>query len=185
MTNFHDNPVEADGSMHNIRFLRNYIVNTASHGYCNQPTLGGPIYWIRNIQYKAPGGSTRGEATGAIFINNTTISETAPSRSANVHWVNNLMIGSNGADKIFNITTNTNYSSSDYNGYRLNPGAASAFGWNTPPFDVVAVTPTPQAPSPPTVTCPPPAGTVNYLCSRSFTTLADYAAATGQDTHSV
>ncbi len=43
MTNFHDNAFEADGSMHNVRFVRNFIINTPSHGYCNQPTLGGPI----------------------------------------------------------------------------------------------------------------------------------------------
>jgi len=182
MTNFHDNPFEADGSMHNVRFLRNYIVNTASHGYCNQPTLGGPIYWIRNIQYKAPGGSTRGEATGAIFINNTTVSETAPARSANVHWVNNLMLGANGSDRLFNITSNTNYSSSDYNGFRPNPTPVSpctdtsqagcSFGWNTPDFSVVAITPTPDAPNP-------------TLVNRGYATLGAYSAATGQDTHSI
>ena len=59
MTNFHDNAFEIDGSLHNIRVMRNMMVNSASHPMCNQPAGGGPIYWIRNIAYHAPGGSTR------------------------------------------------------------------------------------------------------------------------------
>jgi len=55
MTNFHDNAFEADGSMHNVRIMRNMMLNSASHPFCNQPDLGGPIYWIRNIAYNAPG----------------------------------------------------------------------------------------------------------------------------------
>ena len=56
ITNSHDNPIEADGSMHNIRIMRNMFINHASHAFCNQPTLGGPVYWIRNIAYHLPGG---------------------------------------------------------------------------------------------------------------------------------
>jgi len=59
MTNFHDNPFETDGGMHNIRVMRNLMLNSASHAFCNQPTLGGPTYWVRNIGYHLPGGSTR------------------------------------------------------------------------------------------------------------------------------
>ena len=59
ITNSHDNPIEADGSMHNIRVLRNMFINHPSHAFCNQPALGGPVYWIRNIGYNLPGGSTR------------------------------------------------------------------------------------------------------------------------------
>ena len=55
MTNFHDNAFEIDGSMHNVRVMRNMMVNSASHPFCNQPAIGGPIYWIRNIAYHAPG----------------------------------------------------------------------------------------------------------------------------------
>ena len=54
ITNSHDNPIEADGSMHNIRIMRNMLINHASHAFCNQPTLGGPVYWIRNIAYNLP-----------------------------------------------------------------------------------------------------------------------------------
>lgn len=59
MDNFHDNPFETDGGMHNIRVLRNVMLNSASHAFCNQPSLGGPTYWIGNIAYHLPGGSTR------------------------------------------------------------------------------------------------------------------------------
>ena len=48
------------------------------------------------------------------------------------------MLGENSAPAIFSVTTNTNYSSSDYNGFRPNPGAATSFQWNSPPFPVVA-----------------------------------------------
>ena len=59
ITNAHDNSIEMDGSMHNIRLMRNMLINSASHPMSTQPSVGGPIYWIRNIVYHAPGGSTR------------------------------------------------------------------------------------------------------------------------------
>ncbi len=79
MTNFHDNAIEIDGSMHNVRVMRNMMVNSASHPFCNQPSIGGPIYWIRNIVYHAPGGSTRltNGAAGVLFYNNTILTETS------------------------------------------------------------------------------------------------------------
>ena len=79
ITNLHDNPIETDGSMHNIRVMRNMMINSASHAFCNQPALGGPVYWIRNIAYHLPGGSTRltGGSAGVLFYNNTILTETA------------------------------------------------------------------------------------------------------------
>jgi len=119
MTNFHDNAFEIDGSMHNIRVMRNLMLNSASHPFCNQPAIGGPIYWIRNVAYHAPGGSTRmtNGAAGVLFYNNTILTETSAGSSANVHWRNNLMLGENSAPAIFSVNTNTNYSTSDYNGF--------------------------------------------------------------------
>jgi hypothetical protein len=110
------------------------MLNSASHPFCNQPAIGGPIYWIRNIAYHAPGGSTRltNGAAGVLFYNNTILTETSAGSSANVHWRNNLMLGENSAPAIFSINTNTNYSSSDYNGFRANAGAAFSFEWNSP-----------------------------------------------------
>ena len=95
MTNFHDNAFEIDGSMHNVRVMRNMMLNSASHPFCNQPSLGGPMYWIRNIAYHAPTGSTRlttGSA-GVLFYNNTILTETTAASAGNVHWRNNLMLG--------------------------------------------------------------------------------------------
>ena len=72
--------------MHNIRVMRNMLINSASHPMCTQPSVGGPIYWIRNIVYHAPGGSTRMTAgsPGVFFYNNTVITETTAGSSANV-----------------------------------------------------------------------------------------------------
>src|SRR5207244_2852986 len=68
------------------------------------------------------------------FYNNTLISETAAASTSNVHLRNNLFLGENSAPAIFSVNTYTNYTSSDYNGFRLNPGAPSSFAWNSPPF---------------------------------------------------
>jgi hypothetical protein len=189
MTNFHDNAFEIDGSMHNVRVMRNMMVNSASHPLCNQPAIGGPVYWIRNIAYHAPGGSTRmttGSA-GVLFYNNTILTETSAGSSANVHWRNNLMLGENSAPAIFSVNTNTNYSSSDYNGFRPNPGAEFSFQWNSPPSGVTAdysglLVAGPRRPG---------AGNrggfpVNpTLEVRRFATLEEYSRATHQDQHSL
>jgi hypothetical protein len=140
ITNAHDNSIEMDGSMHNIRVMRNMLINSASHPMSTQPSVGGPIYFIRNIVYNAPGGSTRSTAgsPGVCFYNNTIITETNPGNSANTQWRNNLILGQNSANTVFSVNTNTNYSSSDYNGFRPNPGNES-FGWSSPPFDVAMI----------------------------------------------
>ena len=173
ISNSHDNPIETDGSMHNIRVMRNMLINHASHALCNQPTLGGPIYWIRNIAYHLPGGSTRltGGAAGVLFYNNTILSETSANGASNVHWRNNLILGENSQPAIFAITTFTNYTSSDYNGYRVNPGSDPAFQWTSPGAGIRSDYPRP-----------------NYspkMETRRFATLEAFAAGTGQDTHSV
>ena len=140
ITNSHDNPIEADGSMHNIRIMRNMLINHPSHAFCNQPTLGGPVYWIRNIAYNLPAGSTRltNGAAGVLFYNNTIVSETQVAAASNIHWRNNLMLGQNAAPAILSVNTFTSYTSSDYNGFRVNPGAKSAFEWSAPASGVVA-----------------------------------------------
>ena len=170
MDNFHDNPFEMDGSLHNVRNMRNLTINSASHVWCNQPTLGGPIYWIRNIGYHLPGGTTRGELTGAVFYNNTMLGNTSATASSNMHWRNNIILPENLNAALFSVTTNTNYTSSDYNGF--GPGtSATQFAWNSPPFDVLSDQPAP--------------GHTPVRTTRNFATLAAYSAATGQDTHSV
>jgi len=182
MTNFHDNAIEADGSMHNVRIMRNMMLNSASHPMCNQPDLGGPVYWIRNIMYNAPGGSTRltSGSAGAVFLNNTILTETSAGSSANVHWKNNLMLGQNSQPAIFAVTTYTNYSSSDYNGFRPNPDADYSFQWTSPEWsqsqdyrDLLASTASDQNPA------------NKVLPVRRFKTLGEYSAATKQDIHSI
>jgi hypothetical protein len=78
------------------------------------------------------------------------------------------MLGQYAAPEIFSVTTNTGYSSSDYNGFRPNEGAAQSFVWNAPP-----------APHGVTYEGASP------LERRAFPTLQSYAAATGQDRNSV
>jgi hypothetical protein len=178
-----------DGSMHNIRVMRNILINSASHPMSTQPSVGGPIYWIRNIVYHAPGGSTRMTAgsPGVIFYNNTITSEINPTLASNVHWRNNLVLGQDPSTPIFNVTTTTAYSSSDYNGFRPNPAAPYAFGWNVvkaedagrgrgaDPEDGGAAG-RGRGGAPAQARAPQP---------WQYRALADYSAATGQDTHSV
>jgi hypothetical protein len=173
ITNSHDNPIEADGSMHNVRVLRNMFINHASHAFCNQPTLGGPVYWIRNIAYHLPAGSTRltNGAAGVLFYNNTILSETLAAGTANTHWRNNLILGESALPEIFNVTTFTAYTSSDFNGFRPNPGAAAAFRWSAPPAGVAADYNR--------------FGHTAQLEARTFDTFADYVAGTGQDKNSL
>src|SRR5204863_3261393 len=129
----------------------------------------------RNIAYHAPGGSTRmtNGAAGVLFYNNTILTETSAGSSANTHWRNNLMLGENSAPAILSVNTNTKYSSSDYNGFRPNPGAAYSFQWNAPSDNADysgLFAPGRGGPAP---------------ASRRFATLSDYSRATGQDQHSV
>ena len=67
---------------------------------------------------------------------------------------------------MFAVTTYTNYSSSDYNGFRPNPGKADAFEWNTPAAGVIA-----DYKSAPVV--------------HRYNTLKEYSEATGNDKHSL
>ena len=176
MTNFHDNPFETDGGMHNVRVMRNVMLNSASHAFCSQPSVGGPTYWIRNIAYHLPGGSTRltGGSAGVLFYNNTILSETGAQNASNVHWRNNLILGEQSTPAIFSINTLTNYSSSDYNGFRPNEGAEFSFAWNSPAKGIQADYSALEGP-----------GAGSKRETRQFQTLAEYAKATGHDAHSV
>ncbi len=164
ITNAHDNSIEMDGSMHNIRLMRNVLINSASHPMSTQPSVGGPIYWIRNIVYHAPGGSTRMTAgsPGVLFYNNTVTTETSAGSTANSHWRNNLMLGQGTAPAIFSVNTLADSSTSDYNGFRVNPGVTPAFQWNVGPAPAPGSEPRP-----------------------GFATFAEYVKATRNDQHSV
>ena len=165
ITNAHDNSIEMDGSMHNIRVMRNMLINSASHPMSTQPSGGGPVYFIRNIVFHAPGGSTRitNGSPGVLFYNNTVLTDTSAAAGANLHWRNNLMLTSNAAAALFSVNSNTTYSSSDFNGF-----SAGEFAWNTPP----STTPRVDAEEP-------------KLEQHRYKTFDEYRKGSGQDQHSV
>jgi hypothetical protein len=86
------------------------------------------------------------------------------------------------APAISSVNTNTNYSSSDYSGFRLNPGAEFSFQWNSPPFHIPAdysglLLGSGAARS--------GGSGANRTLVRRFAPLAEYSRATHQDQHSV
>ena len=102
--------------------------------------------------------------------------------ASNVHYRNNLILGKSETLETFAVETNTNYSTSDYNGFRPNDGAEFSFEWSTPPMTKRA-------------NFPGEPGTLPFQQqvqlekesreTRRFKTLKEYSAATGQDAHSL
>ena len=126
MTNFHDNPFETDGSMHNVRVMRNMMINSASHAFCNQPSLGGPVYWIRNIALSPAGRIDAADAADRRACSSTTTRSCRRRPPQARRTCTGATICSSARTQrpqIFSINTFTNYTSSDYNGFRPNPGA--------------------------------------------------------------
>jgi hypothetical protein len=166
ITNIHDDFIEADGAMYNIRVMRNACINAASNGLSTQTLFGGPAYFIRNILYNVPNiPKHHSNPSGQIYYHNTFFAESAAGRASNYHFRNNLFLGWHDTNPIFSVQTFTNYTSSDYNGFRPNPNAAYSFQWTSPPFGTLV-------------------DYINPLETRQFGTLAAYSSATGQDTHS-
>src|SRR5213078_184625 len=105
--------------------------------------------------------------------------------------------GENSSPAIFSVNTYTNYTSSDYNGFRPNPGAPYSFGWNSPPFTTVAdYAPLLRGRGPGPGQNPGAApggrgdqggrgGAPSGLETRQFKTLEEYSRATHQDEHSI
>jgi hypothetical protein len=137
-TNMADNCIEADGGAHNIRVFRNRCFNAAGGAFSAQPIFGGPLYIFQNLAYDmTTGGPLKFVDTpaGVLVYQNTFFGQGRFSGpAANVHFRNNLILGDGWADPVFNPRTSTNYSTSDYNGFRPNPGVADAFEWNTQKF---------------------------------------------------
>ena len=122
-----------------------------------------------------------------------------------------MILEENSAPAIFSVNTLTNYSSSDYNGFRPNQGAPYSFAWNSPPATVRAdyssllggaaagggraggAPPAgagnrgaaPAAPATVAPAAPARGGRGGTNETRQFPTLAAYGEATGQDRHSV
>ena len=171
ISNVDDNCIESDGGAYNIRILRNRCFNHGHRALSVQPVFGGPVYFIRNIVYHAPeGGAVKFTATsaGIVVYHNTFLAPVKPMLGAvsNVQFRNNLILGKSETAETFSVETNTNYSSSDYNGFHPNEGADFSFGWISPPFSI-------------------PAEYTGKRETRAFKTLREFSEATGQDKHSV
>jgi len=169
VSNLDDNCFEADGSMHNVRVFDNRCFNVGVGGMSPQPVFGGPVYFIRNVVYHSPYGPIKVHAdpSGILYYHNTYIGEVRQiTPASNMHWRNNLIFGQQRQPAVMAIQTSTNYSSSDYNGFRLNPDSDVAFSWNSPPWELSRRYGEP-------------------LVARNFGSLEDYQNSTGQDAHSV
>ncbi len=166
--NMGDNCFETDGGARNIRVFRNRCFDSASGALSVQPVFGGPVYFYQNLIYNAPTGSLKfiEGSSGILTYNNTIIGEGRAGPASNQQYRNNLIVAQGAFDPVLAVTTYTNYSSSDYNGFRPNPDTADSFEWNSPAFDV-------------------PAAFGKTTVQRRYKNLQEYSEATGQDQHSV
>jgi hypothetical protein len=168
-----DNCQETDGSMHNMRVMRNRCTNNGGQSTSSQPTYAGPTYFIRNVLYNCPSSAIKfSNAEGSLFYNNTFTCKLSASSGSNFQAVNNLVLNQGAGEKLISMSTYTNYSVLDYNGYRPNdtiPGmAAPGFAqWAHPPYNVLADY------------------TSSHLITDQFPTLGAFQQGTGQDLHSI
>jgi hypothetical protein len=166
MFNITDNCIELDGGAHNMRAFENRCANTAQPAYSTQPIFGGPAYIYRNISYNtttAGGLKLLDNPAGVLIYNNTFIGAAgALGPASNIHFRNNLIVGDGWKRPIFQMKSFTPYSSSDYNGFGLNPVAAN-FAWDVRAFESAN------------------GGRVN----QAYATLKDYQKGSGQDAHSI
>ncbi|MGH8219585.1 MAG: hypothetical protein ACREUT_13635 [Steroidobacteraceae bacterium] len=170
-----DNCIEADGGAHDIRVFENRCFNSTGGALSAQPIFGGPVYFYRNVIFNTTtGGYLKLVDTpaGVLLYQNTFVGQTRFfGQASNVHFLNNLSLSDEWSGKVLALRTYTNYSSSDYNGFRLaagaaTAGAAEAFEWDSPPAGVAA----------------------DYhgtLETRRFRTLGQYRRATAEDRHSI
>lgn len=165
--NMHDNFIEADGAMYNIRVLRNLCVNAAANALSQQTLFGGPAYFIRNIVYNAPQCLKHAQnPAGLIYYHNTFTARVEAAQASNFHFRNNLILGWLPSETIFSVDTFTGYTSSDYNGFRPDTKAEHSFIWKSPQSG----------------------RTKDYTAERieqKFRTLEEYSEATGHDKHSI
>ena len=120
--------------MHNIRIMRNMLINHPSHAFCNQPTLGDRCigFEISPTTCRPARHAHQRRGRRALLQQHHRLGDQVAAAS-NIHWRNNLMLGQNSAPAILSVNTFTSYTSSDYNGFRVNPGAKAAFEWIAPP----------------------------------------------------
>lgn len=123
-----DDFIESDGGVHNIRVFQNRGVSAAHNGYSAQPMFGGPVYFYRNLLYHVGNGSAfklSAIPAGILVYQNTLIGEqTAGGPYSNAHWRNNLFLGKDTPNRgVMTWGNATENYSSDYNGFRPNPGS--------------------------------------------------------------
>jgi hypothetical protein len=166
-----DDFIESDGGVHNIRVFQNRGVNAAHNGYSAQPMFGGPVYFYRNLLYHVPGGNAfkfSAVPAGILVYHNTLISEqTAGGPYSNAHWRNNLFLSRNAPNRgVMTWGNATADYSTDYNGFRPNPGVRNQYNWLAPAAGKTAYEP-------------------ERSDRQSFATLAEFQKATGQEAHGI
>jgi hypothetical protein len=166
-----DDFVETDGGVHNVRVFNNRGVNAFHGGYSSQPVFGGPVYFFRNILYNNQGGVAfkfSAKPAGLIVYHNTIIGEhTIRDPYTNVHYRNNLFLGRDQPDRGIMAWANaTDAYSSDYNGFRPNRNVKDQYNWLGPQAGQRMYEPKPGD-------------------WKTFATLADMRAATGQEQHGI
>jgi hypothetical protein len=170
ITNTADNCIESDGGARNIRVFRNRCFNSTGGGLSSQPIFGGPNYIFQNVVYNTTtGGAIKfiDNPSGILVYQNTFIgSAHGTTPASNLHYRNNLILTDGWFDPVLTVNTFSNYSSSDYNGFRPEPKAGVSFEWTSPQFET-------------------PVDYVNRLVSRGYKNLEEYSRATGQDKHSI
>jgi hypothetical protein len=161
-----DDFIEGDGGVHNIRVMRNRGINAAHTGLSAQPIFGGPAYYIRNVVYNTPVALKFSNPAGVVVLHNTLIAENSTNQQvSNAHFANNLFLGTDRAMGIASLGGPTTYSTYDYDGFRPNRGADLQYTWLGAKPGIL----------------------VDYSQAQAqrFKTLAEFAAATGQETHGI
>ena len=121
-----DNCIEADGGAHNIRVFRNRCFNSAGGSYQRAALLRRPaLTSYQNVAYQTTSGGPLkylDTPAGVLTYQNTFVGQgTMIGPAANIHFLNNLFVGDNWSTPVFSVRTSTNYSTSDYNGFRPEP----------------------------------------------------------------
>ncbi len=90
-----DNIFEVDGTMWNVRVMRNLCAFSNSFAFSSQPTLVGPSYYIRNVLYRRNGFKFVMGSPGAHAWHNTLIGKRGiPGK----HAANNLILSQKDQD---------------------------------------------------------------------------------------
>ena len=166
-----DDFVETDGGVHNIRVFNNRGVNAAHGGYSAQPVFGGPVYFIRNILYHVPSGVAfkfSAKPAGLFVYHNTIIGEhIVGDPSANMHFRNNLFLGRDTPGRgILRLANATDVSARTTTATGPTEASKDQYSFLGPKPGQRLYEPKDED-------------------WQTFATLADFAAATGQETHGI